>query len=333
MAWGMDASPAIIRLVLGANNVYALPDRTGLMLIDAGPDYDGSWGGLESGLADHGFAPADVHTVVLTHHHLDHAGLARRWQAEGARVLIDGGDAVALAMENADRERERALVGATLVQHGVPPELLRVPPEAGGRDSRWPVALRMTAVHADALLDGGDIIGTEGRTIRVIACPGHTPGAVMLYDERSGAVFTGDHILPRTVPTAGIQFGGGRRRPSLPAYLRSVVACGVRISAAGGVVPPREQPAYPGHGEPIVDLHEAADWTARSLEQRARRLLAHLRRGPDTAYAIARRVYPRLDHRHLQPVMAETLGLLDLLAERGLARAGESEVCVTWSAT
>jgi glyoxylase-like metal-dependent hydrolase (beta-lactamase superfamily II) len=326
----MDISPAVLRLILGANNVFALPDRAGLTLIDAGPDYDGSWLKLESELALHGFASTHVHTVLLTHHHLDHAGLAKRWQAQGARVLAGRGDAYTLAMDAADRERERALARATLIQHGVPPELVAPPPDIAGRESRWPSALRMTAVHADGLLDDGDVVATADRAMRVIACPGHTPGTVMLLDITSGAVFTGDHILPRTVPTTGIQFDDDCRRPSLPAYLRSAVDCGPRIIATGGIARPHPQPAYPGHGEPIADLHEAAAWTAKFLEQRARRLLAHLRRGPGTAYAIATRVFPRLDRRHVRPVMAETLGLLDLLAERGLAHSEDAGSLTVW---
>ena len=82
----------------------------------------------------------------------------------------------------------------------------------------------------------------------------------------------------------------------------------------------------------MADVHAAAAWTARTLEQRARRLLVQLRRGTGTAYVIARRIYPRLDLRYLRPVMAETLGLLDLLAERGLSRADESGTTIVWSA-
>jgi glyoxylase-like metal-dependent hydrolase (beta-lactamase superfamily II) len=328
----VDTDPDIYRLVVGANNVYALPDRAGLTLIDAGPDFEGSWGVLSTALSAHGFAPADVHTVVLTHHHLDHAGLAARWQAQGARVLAGRGDADTLAMDAADRGRERVLIRATLMQHGAPRELVEPSAAARHRASDRPSALRMTALQADGLLDDGDVVAAANRRLRVIACPGHTSGTVMLLDEAGGAAFTGDHILPRTVPTPGIQVAAGRRRPSLPEYLRSVVECGPRSVAAGGAAPPHRQPAYPGHGDPIADLQAAASWIARSIEQRARRLLAHLRRGPGTAHDIARRVYPRLDHRHLRPVMAETLGLLDLLAERGLARADDTGTTVIWSA-
>jgi hypothetical protein len=139
--------------------------------------------------------------------------------------------------------------------------------------------------------------------------------------------------LPGIVPTPGIQFDEERRRPSLPAYLRSLDMTSVERSGSGGRLSALHLCAYPGHGEPIADLQKAASWTVRTIEQRARRLLSRLRSGPGSAYAIARRVYPRLDHRHLRPVMAETLGLLDLLAERGLAYAQESDDRVTWMAT
>src|SRR5262249_61281251 len=83
---------AVIHLTLGTNNVLLLPDDDGLTAIDAGPDFEGSWDVLCAALAGHGYTPADVQTVLLTHSHLDHSGLAARWQSAGARLLIGRAD-------------------------------------------------------------------------------------------------------------------------------------------------------------------------------------------------------------------------------------------------
>jgi glyoxylase-like metal-dependent hydrolase (beta-lactamase superfamily II) len=151
---------------------------------------------------------------------------------------------------------------------------------------------------------------------------------MLFVDSITGAVFTGDHILPRMAPTTGIQFDGERRRPSLPAYLASLKL--TRDLRPTGITGPVR--AYPGHGEPIAELRDEVDWTVRFLEQRARRALAALRGGPATAYDLALRMFPHLGPRHVRPVMAETLGLLDLLAERGQAVADETAPLVVWSA-
>lgn len=319
------SSGALLRLTLGTNNLYAQPDSAGLTLIDAGPDYEGAWEELDRQLRTAGFAPAAVHTVLLTHHHLDHAGLAARWQRQGARLLIGRADAAALAMDDAERQAERVLARAELLRHGVPPEALTGGGSVGERFTRWPSPLRMTATAADALLDNGDRIGRE-RVLRIVACPGHTPGTLLALDEASGAVFTGDHVLPRMAPTSGIQFVDGVRRPSLPAYLASLQRVLPHPAAANGPT----IAAYPGHGEAIADLHEAAAWAIRLLEQRARRTRSQLQQGPGTAYELARRMFPHLGPRHLRPALAEALGLLDLLAERGQAHVDDSEAVTLW---
>lgn len=319
-----SATDAVVRLTLGTNNVYALPGDDGVTLIDAGPDYDGSWEELLAQLAPHGIGPAEVRTVLLTHAHLDHAGLAARWQAAGACILVGRADAGSLRLDAAARDQERALARREMLRHGVPPEALAARPSAGERYTRWPSPLRMSPVQADALLDHGDCVGSSAHPLQAVACPGHTPGTALFLEPSSGVLFTGDHILPRMAPTSGIQFDGERRRPSLPPYLESLHSARHLADRVTAVLP--------GHGEPINDLAEAVDWTVRLLEQRARRMLAQLRRGPGTAYEIAVRLFPHLGPRHLRPVIAECIGLLDLLAQRGQAVADESADCVIWMA-
>ncbi len=48
-------------------------------------------------------------------------------------------------------------------------------------------------------LHGGDLIDLGGRSLKVIATPGHTPDAVSLYDKANGLLFTGDTFYPGTI--------------------------------------------------------------------------------------------------------------------------------------
>jgi glyoxylase-like metal-dependent hydrolase (beta-lactamase superfamily II) len=48
-------------------------------------------------------------------------------------------------------------------------------------------------------LHDGDRIDLGGRTIEVIATPGHTPDAISLFDRGNGLLFTGDTYYPGTV--------------------------------------------------------------------------------------------------------------------------------------
>lgn len=46
--------------------------------------------------------------------------------------------------------------------------------------------------HVSHWLHDGDSIALGGRTLKVIATPGHTPDAIALFDEKNGLLFTGD---------------------------------------------------------------------------------------------------------------------------------------------
>ena len=102
---------------------------------------------------------------------------------------------------------------------------------------------------------------------------------------------------------------------SLPQYLRSLAA--VRDLAPRRVLP--------GHGEPFTDLAGAVDRTIGIFDQRATRLHRRLRDGPASAWELALRLYPHLRPSATWVVMAEIIGLLDLLEEREQIKAVEGE--------
>ncbi|HYK50546.1 MAG TPA: MBL fold metallo-hydrolase, partial [Terriglobales bacterium] len=48
-------------------------------------------------------------------------------------------------------------------------------------------------------IHGGDRIDLGGRTLEVLATPGHTPDAISLLDRANGLLFTGDTYYPATI--------------------------------------------------------------------------------------------------------------------------------------
>lgn len=70
----------------GAIAAYLIPHAHGAVLIESGPG--STTAGLVSGLEAHGFTPADITDVLLTHIHLDHAGAAGWLARQGARIHV-----------------------------------------------------------------------------------------------------------------------------------------------------------------------------------------------------------------------------------------------------
>jgi len=144
-------------------------------IVETGPTT--SFEHVVAGLGELGIGPSDLAHVVVTHIHLDHAGgvgrLADRyanaaiWVHErGARHLADPSRLVASA--------ERI--------YG--PKLLA---------SRFG-AVEPVAPQRIRAVDGGAVIDLGGRTLEVLATPGHAKHHMALVDSATGAVFTGDAL-------------------------------------------------------------------------------------------------------------------------------------------
>ena len=105
-------------------NVWLLEGEP-LTLIDTGPVREDSLAALEAGLAGRGHAVEDLELVLLTHHHLDHTGLASTIrERSGARVAALAATAAWGAGYHARAAEERAFTERLLTAHGVPARLV-----------------------------------------------------------------------------------------------------------------------------------------------------------------------------------------------------------------
>lgn len=178
---------------------YAVLGDDGVHLIDPGWDGTANLTRIAEALAAAGRTLDDVATVVVTHHHPDHLGLAARLRAHsGARIVM-----------SAD---ERRVLAAVVDPAATDPGAYRVTVERWGvpHDRRAELLASFTRpsltgdVEPDALLADGDALDLGARQLEVVATPGHTGGHVCLADRAARLLFTGDHVLPRIYSGVGI---------------------------------------------------------------------------------------------------------------------------------
>jgi glyoxylase-like metal-dependent hydrolase (beta-lactamase superfamily II) len=309
------------RIRLGDNVLYPLPLRDGgILQIDAGPDIpasestEDSWSSLVTQLAAHGFEVSEVRTVLITHAHLDHAGLAGRWAAEGTSIVAGAADVAAITLGQASSDAQRALQLTDLRRHGTPIEVIERmrSPRRHIASLRWePTPAASLATH------GGTYHLKDGHTLEVIDSPGHTPGNLVAFIPETGELFSGDTILPTTVPTPGMHYPGAidgiedaPRWPSLPPFVASVARIRER----------EVRRILPAHGDVVDNTSRLFDRFEEHHARRARRVRAALADGPLSAYGVAKRMFPRIPPRRLGQALTEVLGHLDRLVEAG---AGE----------
>jgi hydroxyacylglutathione hydrolase len=83
-------------------NVYLIDGGNELALVDAGVGEDTAC--ILNNVREHGFDPTDVHKLLLTHIHADHAGGAAELRAMLPSLTVMASKNVALSLEEGDEE-------------------------------------------------------------------------------------------------------------------------------------------------------------------------------------------------------------------------------------
>ncbi|QQP94970.1 MBL fold metallo-hydrolase [Lysobacter enzymogenes] len=159
---GFDASHLIVENGRGA-------------FVDCGTTY--SVPNLLAALQDNALAPHDVDWLILTHVHLDHAGGA------GALMRALPNARMAVHPRGAPHmiDPSKLIAGATAVWGA----------EAMARDYGEIVPVPAERVR---VVEDGDTLQLAGRALQFVDTPGHARHHHCIWDERSGAWFTGDTL-------------------------------------------------------------------------------------------------------------------------------------------
>ena len=112
--------------------------------------------------------------------------------------------------------------------------------------------------HIGHWLHDGDAIDLGGRTLKIIATPGHTPDSIALLDADNGLLFTGDSFYPGPIYLY-------RPETDLDAYVASMK----RLASLA----PRLQLLLPSHNVPVADPAYLAKVVGAIQQVRAGKIL------------------------------------------------------------
>lgn len=309
-----------IRLPMRGNplryvNAYALEEDDGLTLVDCGWKTPDVLRALHEGLAAFGAALGDVRRVLVTHFHYDHYGMAGTLLREGVGTLgMHPRDWEAVQWMLRDPvESERASDG-WLTRNGF------VFSEDEFDDSHR----RQTELTEPALLlEDGTAIGR----LTAVWTPGHSPGHLCYYDNRSRKLLSGDHILDPITPHVGLWID--QDADPMGDYLASLRK--TQALDATGVLP--------AHGEPFADLQARVRALSAHQGHRHAQVLRALRAGPRDATQVAaevqwtreNRAFAQLPEMQRLFAVAETLAHLRHARIKGLVRENPGMDSITFS--
>jgi len=315
-----EVAPGILRLQLpltmpglGHVNCYALEDERGYAVVDPGMPGPQSWKALLGRFELAGFEARHVHTVVVTHSHVDHFGASGRLRQQvGAQVVTSktfrtwwdptdageleldaaAGDATGAAADGAAADGETADDAAVRAPQDRR-QPWRQPTPWGGRHPRppWRVRVRYRLLRPmmrrwfatpspGVRLDDAEVIRLGRREWVSVHTPGHTPDHLCLYDPANGVLLSGDHVLPTITPhISGIDAG--------PDPLSAFFASLDKVAELGDV-----GRVLPAHGHPFDDLVGRVKAIRRHHEQRLDTLRAAAADlGPATVEELSHRLF------------------------------------------
>lgn len=295
---------------LGTVNCYLLRGAPGrAALVDTGMSDAASRRTLEDLLAAEGLGLADIETVVSTHHHPDHCGIARTLGAAGATTVMSARDAESLELffAHPDLDLSRA---SFFDRHEVPPEFHR------RVAAMFPFFRSMAEEFVpDRLVVDGEVLDLGGVALEVLLTPGHTRGHICLRAGDDGLLLTGDHIL-----------AGDATHVSMREEVLGTDPLGQFIASLERVRDLGPHRGLAGHGAPIEDTAERADQVVRHHRARIEQVAARLDGEPRTGYDLSGTVLgarPKPFARWL--AMSQTLAYLEHLVALGRAEQIEEQ--------
>jgi len=174
-------------------NSYLIRDPERSLLIDTGFRLAACKEALLRGLEELGEDPGAV-DIFLTHLHADHSGLSSEIIGDDRLIFINQKDFLRLDKLPRDGElwgeekwvwnKERDSLA------GMPSEMVD-----GMEELNPAIRYAPPGGVSYTVVDEGRVLNAGGYSLRCVSTPGHSPGHMCLWEESSGIMFTGDHVL------------------------------------------------------------------------------------------------------------------------------------------
>ncbi len=262
-------------------NIYLIQDADGWTVLDTGLGTDACRAVWEAVLKGP-LAGQRLTSMVVTHYHPDHVGLAG-WLAErfGLPLSMPRPEYLySLALQYAPGDLGADMHRPFYRRHGLSPEVTEGVLGRGHEYLRRTTGVP-TTYHR---IQHGDSLRIGARPFQVITGGGHALEQAMLYRSEEQLFFAADQVIARISPNVSVH----AMEPDLDAlgiYLRSL--SGLRDLVAPDVL------ALPGHGLPFYGLHARIAELIEHHAQRCDAIADACRRQPLSVAEIVPRLFQR----------------------------------------
>lgn len=274
------------------------------VLYDTGPLTDEAWEALSAGLKAHGLTIRALDALVLSHHHMDHVGLAGRILREKDMPVYMHAKGLPYVQHAPDfMEARKTFLSDLYRASGVPEPLIQAAQEIQAYYQHFTEPIKDVIVVGEGSIP-------ELPDWEVLHVPGHAPDQIALYDRTNGRMIGADHLIQHISSNAFVEpdYGTIQRPKSLLVYreyLKRWLKLPITI-------------VWSGHGEVVTEPYALIETRLKQQEERAKHMLALLEGAP-SAFEISKKVFPKLYEKEMPLVISEVVGHLDWLVEEGHA--------------
>ncbi len=269
-----------------------------------------TWRLLRRALHDLGLQFSDIHQVIPSHGHVDHYGAAYAIAKRNKHVEVITHIADAKRIEEGLYNKPSIML-KFIESMGVPKPLI-VPLaflDLTFKSMGHPVIVTRKITDDQCSLQVGNYNAT------LILTPGHSKGAMCLYIEKEGFLFSGDHIVPGVKP---IILAGFEPNTSFP-VAQSHTIFHTSLKKIEKLSP---QYIFPAHGEPFQEkLNRLIVKYQKVYQFRKKRMYNLLLNNDYTVYGLARQVFKNLKGINLvldlYLSLSETYTHLEAMCEEG----------------
>jgi glyoxylase-like metal-dependent hydrolase (beta-lactamase superfamily II) len=297
----------------GLVNVFLFRDGEEADLLDCGMNSEDSLEMIHRAVEQVG--AKRLRRLMVTHIHPDHYGAAGALAGDGGADLYMHRLEVPLVHPRyVELDHLVKEVHRYLLINGVPPEEAEVL-----SNSQRALSQVVKPAEPAVQLDGAEYVAMGHQVLRVEWTPGHSPGHVCLFDQKSGFLFAGDHILPELSPNIGLH------PQSTPDPLHDYLD-GLRRMTA--LEPSRVMPA---HGRPFTNAAGRVEALVSHHLRRFDQILEIVDQSDKSGWQVALELWgPRENLYEKRLALQEGLAHLQALAVEGRVMKTVTPESVRW---
>lgn len=304
---------------VGAINAYLLKGDS-ITLIDNGPRTTEAETYLRDALAEHGLKFSDLDQVVITHHHVDHIGLAGTIAQESdVDIICHPWCAPFIEQQKQTTNYIVGYIGNIYDQAGVPREIQARLKGSGD----WYDKLGTYQAQVTRTVDEGATLAMGGINWQVMHTPGHAGDLICFYDPETHILLANDHLIKAISSNPILE---PPQTPDLPRPKRLIEY----IYHLQRVADLEIEIAYSGHGREIKDVPALVEKRIGFHHQRAQKILDRFEGRARSLWDMTEEMFSHvgLDDKFL--AVSEVLGHIDILEEEGLLKRHTDDGIIYW---